>query len=401
MTPIQLILITIFLDSLGIGLLVPILPDILRRFTGDAAEVALFYGYFLSAYAAIQFLAAPVLGSLSDRYGRRHVLLVSLLGAGIDYLIMAFAPTLTVLFVGRVISGLSGASMTVASSYMVDISDETSRSKNFGLIGAAWGLGFIIGPVIGGIFQYFGPSGPFLAAALMNLANFAFAWFLLPESIHPKNARPMTLASINPFLSLIKILKPSTKATYVWIYFIAYFASQVHAVNWTLYTQLKFGWTPLQVGISLAFFGITNAATQILLPRYLVPLIGEYRIFIFSLIMSSVSFILIGLSSTTWQLYGVMVLFAFSAMTFPALQSIISRDTPANEQGELQGSLISLGSLTAVLAPFVFTFIFARFSDSKAAFYYPGAAYIAAGGLCVTAALIGVPVVLKHLKAEV
>ncbi|MBC7533278.1 MAG: MFS transporter [Oligoflexus sp.] len=176
----QFIFITILLDALGIGLLIPVLPDILRRFTSDLGMISLYYGYFLSAYAAMQFLASPVLGSLSDRFGRRPVLLVSLLGAGIDYLFMAFAPTLTLLFVGRAISGLTGASMTVASSYMADISDDSNRSKNFGLIGAAWGLGFIIGPVLGGLFQHFGSNGPFLAAALMNLLNFAFGYFILP-----------------------------------------------------------------------------------------------------------------------------------------------------------------------------------------------------------------------------
>ncbi|MBC7659718.1 MAG: TCR/Tet family MFS transporter [Chitinophagaceae bacterium] len=400
MPRIQFIFITIFLDSLGIGLLVPVLPDILRRFTTDAGEVSLYYGYFLSAYAAIQFLASPVLGSLSDRFGRRPVLLVSLLGAGIDYILMAVAPTLSILFIGRAISGLTGASMTVASSYMADISDDSNRSKNFGLIGAAWGLGFIIGPVLGGIFEAFGHSGPFVAAAVMNLLNFAFGFFILPESLAAHHRRPLSFRSMNPFLSLIKVLKPSSVSIFIWIYFLVYFAGQVHAVNWTLYTQLKFGWTAWQVGLSLAFVGITNAASQTLLPRYLVPKIGEYRAFLVGLVICAITFMMFGFVTRPWMVYPVIAMYALSAMAFPALQSIISKETPPSEQGELQGSLVSLGSICAVIAPFFFTQIFMKFTEPHTSYYFPGAAYVAAGGLCFVALLIAIPVVRRFLREQ-
>lgn len=393
MPRIQFIFITIFLDALGIGLLIPVLPDIIRRFTSDLAMVSLYYGYFLSAYAAMQFLASPVLGSLSDRFGRRPVLLVSLLGAGNDYLLMAFSPNLTLLFIGRVISGLTGASMTVAASYMADISDDESRSKNFGLIGAAWGLGFIVGPIVGGLFHQLGPNAPFLVAAVMNLLNFAFGYFILPESLSVENRRPLSLKTMNPFLSLMKILKPSPIAGFIWVYFILFFAGQVHPVNWTLYTENKFGWTSWQVGLSLAFVGISNALTQALLPRYLIPKIGEMNSFIFGVVVSAIGYAMFGLLTEGWMAYPAIAIFAFSAISFPALQSIITKNTPANEQGELQGSLVSLGSISAIGAPFFFTQIFMHYSNRESGVYFPGAAYLSAAGLCVLALVIGLQAV--------
>lgn len=392
----QFIFITILLDALGIGLLIPVLPDILRRFTSDLGMISLYYGYFLSAYAAMQFLASPVLGSLSDRFGRRPILLVSLLGAGIDYLFMAFAPTLTLLFVGRAISGLTGASMTVASSYMADISDDSNRSKNFGLIGAAWGLGFIIGPILGGLFQRVGANGPFLAAAVMNLLNFAFGFFILPESLARENRRRLTFRSMNPFLSILKILKPSPLTAFVWAYFILFFAGQIHPVNWTLYMQNKFAWTAWEVGLSLAFVGITNALTQVLLPRYVIPKLGEQRSFIVGVVISAIGYAMFGLLTQGWMAYPAIAVFAFSGITFPALQSIISKSTAANEQGELQGSLISLGSISAIAAPFFFTQIFMHYANKESPIYFPGAAYLSAACLCLVALFLGLYGVRSH-----
>ena len=385
----QFIFITILLDALGIGLLIPVLPDILRRFTSDLGMISLYYGYFLSAYAAMQFLASPVLGSLSDRFGRRPVLLVSLLGAGIDYLFMAFAPTLTLLFMGRAISGLTGASMTVASSYMADISDDSNRSKNFGLIGAAWGLGFIIGPILGGLFQHFGSNGPFLAAALMNLLNFAFGYFILPESLALENRRALTLRGMNPFLSILKMLKPSKLAAFIWVYFILIFAGQIHPVNWTLYMQNKFAWTAWEVGLSLAFVGITNSMTQAILPRYVIPKLGEQKSFIVGVVISVIGYSMFGFLTQGWMAYPAIFVLAFAGITFPALQSIISKSTAANEQGELQGSLVSLGSISGIAAPFYFTQIYMHFANKESPIYFPGAAYLSAAGLCVLALFIG------------
>lgn len=399
MPRVQFIFFTIFLDALGIGLLIPVLPDILRRFTTEPAEVTLYYGYFLSAYAAMQFLASPVLGSLSDRFGRRPILLVSLLGAGIDYLFMAYAPSLVLLFIGRIISGLTGASMTVASSYMVDISDDSNRSKNFGLIGAGWALGFIIGPVMGGVFQQLGPNGPFLIAAALNLLNFAFGIFVLPESLPLDQRRPLRLKGLNPFLSLLKILRPSPIASSIWIYFLLFFSGQVHPVNWTLYTENRFGWSAWQVGISLAAVGVCNAATQALLPRFLIPKLGEMHSFLFGTVFSVLGFFLFGFIPEGWMAYPVILVFSLSAVAFPALQSIISRSVGANQQGELQGSLVSLGSLSAIIAPFFFSNIFVAFSD-RTKTYIPGAAYYAAALICLIGLGIGLRKAQKSPRTQ-
>ncbi len=381
MPRIQFIFFTMFLDALGIGLLIPVLPEIIRRFTSDPQDITLFYGYFLSAYALMQFIASPVLGSLSDRYGRRSILLISLLGAGIDYLFMAFAPSLTLLFIGRIISGLTGASMTVASSYMADISDDSNRSKNFGMIGAAWGLGFIVGPVLGGVFQSLGANAPFLLAAGLNLLNFLFGLFVLPESLPEAKRRAIEIKALNPFRSLVRVLKPSAIAIYIWIYFLLFFAGQVHPVNWTLYTENRFAWTSWQVGISLAAVGICNAATQALLPRLLIPKIGEYHAFLLGTIVAAVGYFMFGAITEGWMAYPVILFFSISAVSFPALQSIISVSADASEQGELQGSLVSLGSLSAIIAPFLFANVFNTFSD-KTKLYIPGSAYFAAGLIC-------------------
>lgn len=227
---VQFIFITILLDAIGMGLLIPVLPDVLRRFNPDPVFVAGHYSWFLGVYAIMQFFASPVLGSLSDRYGRRSILLVSLLAAALDYGFMAFAPTLLLLYIGRVISGLTGASMTVAGSYMADISTDEDRGANFGLIGAAWGSGFIVGPLIGGAVSGLGYAAPFLIAGGLNLLNFAFGLFVLPESLPPEHRRQVQLKQLNPFRSVFRVLKPSPISTLVWIFFILFVAGQVHPV---------------------------------------------------------------------------------------------------------------------------------------------------------------------------
>lgn len=376
------IFITILLDAVGIGLLIPVLPDVLRRFSSDPTIVSETYGYFIGAYAFMQFFASPILGSLSDRFGRKLILLVSLLGAGLDYVFMAFAPTMILLFIGRVISGLTGASMTVASSYMADISDDSNRSQNFGLIGAAWGIGFIGGPLLGGLLGTHGPTAPFLVAAGLNLLNFVFGVFVLPESLPITNRRQIAIHRLNPLASIIKIFKPSPIVAFVWIYLLIFLAGNVHQVNWTLYTQTKFHWTAWQVGMSLSYVGLTVALVQGWLSRFIIPMLGEERSLTVSIVISIVCFLAFGLATEGWMMYAIMTVFAFSGIGMPALQSLIARGVPANEQGELQGSLVSLGSLTMIISPMVFTYLFVEFTRPNGT-YFPGAAYAGASAICV------------------
>lgn len=376
---------TILLDAIGIGLIVPVLPDVLRRFVTDPALVSTFFGYFVGAYAGMQFVASPVLGALSDKFGRKPILLMSLCGAGLDYIFMAFSPTLLLLFLGRIISGLTGASMTVASSYMADISDDTNRSANFGMIGAGWGIGFILGPLLGGILGMLGPSAPFLMAAALNLLNFFFGIFVLPESLPKANRREVKLSGLNPLASVIKILSPSPFLVLIWIYFLLFLAGQVHPVNWTLYTETKFGWTSWQVGLSLSFVGVVIAFSQVVLTRWLIPKLGEEKALTLGLIMYAVCFTLFGFASRGWMMYAIMLLFSFTGVAVPALQSIVSRHVPSNQQGELQGSLVSIGSISAIAAPLLFTTLFVMCTRPGTLFYFPGAAYAAAGIICVIA----------------
>jgi DHA1 family tetracycline resistance protein-like MFS transporter len=375
---VRFIFITILLDAVGMGLLIPVLPDVLRRFNTDATFVSQHYGIFIGAYALMQFVASPVLGGLSDRFGRRPILLVSLLAAAVDYLFMAFAPTLPLLYLGRVISGLTGASMTVAGSYMADISDDSNRGANFGMIGAGWGLGFIAGPLIGGLVSGLGHQAPFLVAAALNLCNFAFGLWVLPESLDDAHRRQVELKNLNPLAAVLRVLRPSPISALVWVYFILFVAGQVHPVNWTLYTQTKFGWSTWQVGLSLSFVGVTIAAANAGLTRIVIPRWGEWRSLFFGLLVAMLSFIGFGLATKGWMMYVVMLFFATSAVAMPALQSILAQHVPANRQGELQGSLVSIGSLACVIAPLIFTGLFTHFTRPDAGVYFPGAAYMGA-----------------------
>lgn len=375
------IFVTILLDAIGLGLLIPVLPDVIRRFTSSPQIVSEYFGYFMGSYAAMQFIASPILGTISDRFGRKPILLCSLLGAGLDYIFMAFAPSLSLLFLGRVISGLTGASMTVASSYMADISDDTNRSTNFGMIGAAWGLGFVAGPLLGGLLGAVSPMAPFMAAAALNIANFLFGVFILPESLPPEKRRKAKINFLNPLSPVLKILRPSEISTLVWIYFFLFLAGQVHPVNWTLYVQTKFQWTAWEVGISLSFIGIVIAFSQGFLTRWIIPKIGERKSLTLGILVYCIAFGLFGVATQGWMMYAILLFFGLSGVAIPALQSIMARHVPANAQGELQGSLVSLGSLSAVLAPLIYTQLFMNFTIPER--YFPGVAYVTASVICL------------------
>ena len=354
------IFITITLDMIGIGLIIPTLPDIMRRFTTDANLVSQYFGFFISTYAAMQFLASPLLGVLSDMFGRRSILLVSLLVAAMDYVLMAYAPSLPILFIGRVVAGLTGASMTVAMAYIADISDDKNRSQNFGMIGAAFGLGFIIGPALGGLIGHAGPQYPFLVAAGMNFLNFLFGLFVLPESLSPELRRKFSISRINPFYALRKIFSNRSIFLMMLIYFLFQMAGQTHPSIWTLYTETRFGWTTTQVGLSLALVGLLSAIAQGGLTRIIIPKLGEYKTVLYSAIGQAVCYFLYGLATEGWMMYAVLVLSFMFWVAPPALQSLLSKKTPSNEQGELQGSLVGLSSLSAIMNPIISTQLFSQ-----------------------------------------
>ncbi|WP_413558648.1 TCR/Tet family MFS transporter [Bdellovibrio sp. HCB209] len=380
---VRFIFATIFLDALGIGVLIPVFPDVIRRFGHDPSFVNHYFGYFISVYALMQFVASPVLGSLSDRFGRRPVLLVSLLGAGLDYILMAFAPTLGVLFAGRILAGLTGASMTVASSYMADISDDSNRSANFGMIGAAFGLGIIVGPGLGGVLGHYGYQAPFIAAAVFNLLNFAFGYFILPESLDEAHRREIKLSRLNPLSSLMRVLFKPGMRILIWIYFLLYLAGQSHPSIWTLYTQYKFNWSTFEVGLSLSFVGISAAFVQGYLTRIVVPKWGEVKALNIGIFFSVVAYMGYAFSNYGWLMYVIMAVTCLAGVVGPAAMSLVSRDTPPQEQGELQGTLISIASLTSIIGPLIYTDVFARATAEHADFKFAGAPYFLAGVVCL------------------
>lgn len=376
-----LILITIFLDTLGIGLLVPSFPKIIGRFSSDPQVASEYFGFFVGSYALMQFLAAPVLGSLSDKWGRRSILLGSLLGAAVDYLMMAFAPGIGWLLLGRSIAGITGASMTVASSYITDISPIEKRSQNYGLIGAAWGIGFIAGPILGASLDLIDARAPFYLAAGLNFIIFLFTYFVLPESLPPEHRRNVELSKLNPLSSLLRVFQRAEIAILVWTYALLFLAGQAMPVNWPLYTQLKFEWTPMQLGLSLSVFGLVIALSQTTITRVLIAKLGEEKSMILGLFFYSLCFLCFSLSASEWMLYMTIVLFAFTGVATPALQSMMSKDTPPDRQGELHGSLVSIGSMTSVLAPVLYTPLFVQFTKPSSSLYFPGIVFFVASAM--------------------
>lgn len=383
------IFITVTLDMIGLGLVIPSLPDIMRRFVSSEASVSEYFGYFISVYALMQFIASPLLGALSDRFGRRSILLVSLLVAGLDYILMAYAPTLGILFAGRIIAGLTGANITVAMAYIADVSTNENRSANFGMVGAAFGLGFIIGPAIGGLLGHFGPEYPFLVAAGLNLLNFMFGYFILPESLPLESRRKVDLRKTNPLHSLTNVFKARHLLPLLLVYFFFQLGGQTHPSIWTLYTETRYQWTTAQVGFSLAIVGLLSAVAQGWLTRIIVPKLGEHRSVLYGAMGYAFSFLLYGLATEGWMMYAILVTTSVFWAAPPALQSLISHNTPAQEQGELQGALVSLASLASIITPLMTTRLFAHFSTNHAGtLHLPGAPYFFAAIICFIAGTI-------------
>ena len=388
------IFVTVMLDMIGIGLIIPVLPGVMRRFVSGEAAVSEYFGYFIAVYALMQFVASPLLGALSDRYGRRPVLLVSLFMAALDYVLMAVAPNLEILFVGRVISGLTGASITVAMAYVADISNEGNRSANFGKVGAAFGLGFIIGPVLGGFVGSIDPRGPFLVAAGMNLLNFLFGLFILPESVPVAQRRRMELKKLNPFTTLVSIFRIPGMVSLGVVFFALAFAGATHGVIWTLYTESRYGWTPASVGASLALVGVLAAVSQGFFTGKVVGKIGEAKAVLFGLCGWTIAFFFYGLATEGWMLIVILVTTSIFMVTQPAMQALVTKSTPPEAQGELQGSLVSLQSLAAIVNPLITSRLFSHFNAPDANPRVPGAPYYFAAFVCA----LSIPVLLAAYK---
>lgn len=383
------IFITLLIDVIGLAIIIPVFPKLIEGLIhGDISDASKMSGLLLVAYAVMQFLCAPLVGNLSDKYGRRPVLLFSLLGFGIDYLFLAFAPTIGWLFIGRIIAGITGASFTTASAYIADVSSPEKRAQNFGMIGVAFGLGFILGPVIGGILGKIDTHYPFYAAAALALLNAAYGFFILPESLPKEHRRDLDWKRCNPLGSLFQLKKYPSVINLSVCLFIIYFAGHAVQSVWTFYTMQKFSWNEDVVGYSLGFIGLMIALVQGGLIRIAIPKLGQERSIWIGLMLYAVGMVLFGLANKGWMMFAYMVPYALGGIAGPALQGIMTNQVPANEQGELQGGLTSLMSLSSIFGPWFMTYIFYYFTNANAPVYLPGAPYFVAAGLMMLSAIL-------------
>lgn len=375
------ILVTILLDMVGLGIILPVLPELIEQITGSGlAHAAVIGGYLVFVYALMQFLFSPVLGNLSDRFGRRPVLLLSLIGLTADYTLMGFAPVVTYLYIGRLLSGISGAAVATATAYIADITPQPKRAQRFGLIGAAFGLGFIIGPVIGGELGEFGPRVPFYAAAGLAFANFLFGLFVLPESLPHDRRRPFEVRRANPFGALVALRKYPAVLWLLFGMFLLSLASQSFPSVWNFFTIEVVNFSTAQIGRSLGAFGIGFAISQALLTGPFVKHLGEWRTTMLGLLAATIAFTGTAFIHTAFGLYGFLMVGALSGLAAPAISSLLSRQVPDNAQGELQGAVNAANSLAAILGPLAATQLFSYFTVAGKGEpgYFPGAPFIGA-----------------------
>jgi MFS transporter, DHA1 family, tetracycline resistance protein len=383
------IFITMLIDIIGLGIIIPVIPKLIKELIhGDISEAAKYGGWLLFAYAITQFVFSPLIGNLSDKYGRRPVILISLFGFSLDYLLLAFSPTITWLFVGRIIAGITGASITTASAYIADISTPENRAKNFGLIGAAFGLGFIIGPVIGGFLGQYGARVPFYAAAVLCLLNFLYGLFILPESLDPEHRRKFSWKRANPVGAILSLKKYPTLIGLIVATFILYVASHAVQSNWSYFTIYKFGWDEKMVGISLGVVGVLVGAVQGGLIRYINPKIGNQKSIYIGILLYALGMFLFAFASKSWMMFVFLIPYCLGGISGPALQSVVSEQVPANEQGEIQGTLTSLMSASSIIGPPMMSYIFYYFTHKNAPFQFAGAPFILGGFLMLVSTVL-------------
>jgi len=383
------IVVTALIDVMGIGIIIPVMPRLIRELTGGGmAEAARWGGWMVFAYSLMLFLCSPLMGGLSDRFGRRPVLLASLFGFGIDYLFLSLAPSIGWLFVGRAIAGIFGGSLTTCSAYIADITPPEKRAQAFGLIGAVFAIGFILGPLAGGLLGSFGPRAPFEAAAVLTLVNWLYGLIILPESLAPEHRRPFDWKRANPVGSLARLRQYPIIAGLIVSLVLVQIAAMAIQVGWPYYTIEKFGWNERMIGISLAVVGLATGIVQAGLVRVAIPKLGMERCVYTGLGVYALGFFLFAAANRSWMMFAFTFVYCLGGIAGPALQGLISTQVPPNAQGELQGALVSLFSVTAIVGPPIMTNVFAYFTGPSAPFYFPGAALTLGGILVVVSAAL-------------
>ncbi len=393
------IFVTLLLDVIGFGLIIPVLPALLEQMTGgDLSTASRWGGFLMFTYAGMQFLCSPIIGGLSDQFGRRPVVLAALFAFGCDFVLQGFAPSIGWFFVGRALAGLTGATFTTAMAYIADVSPPEKRAQNFGMVGVAFGVGFIIGPLMGGLISdFFGSTrAPFFAAAGLAFLNWLYGYFILPESLAPENRRPFDWRRANPVGSLLNLRRYPVILSLVGAFVCLYIAGHANQSTWVYITMKKFGWTSKEVGFSLAFVGLVVAIVQGGLTRILVPRLGPRNSVYIGMLLYVVGFTLFAFATQGWMMYAFMIPFGLGGLAGPSLQSIISGQVPPNEQGELQGALTSLISLTSIIGPLLMTNLFSFFTGASAPVQFAGAPFLMGALLCLAAFFIVVLSFRKH-----
>jgi DHA1 family tetracycline resistance protein-like MFS transporter len=372
------ILVTVFLDTLGFGFVIPVLPALVATMTPDKQSQAYWYGLLLGSYGFAQFFSAPLLGAISDRFGRRAILLVSIFGLGLNFFITAISPWLWLLLVSRLIGGASGASFTVAGAYAADVTTKEERSRSFGLLGAIFGLGFICGPVLGGLLSTYGLRLPYFAAAGFSLLNWVYGFWVLPESLPVDRRSAIDFAKANPFAALIALTKVQGIGSLVWVFILTAFPQFILQSTWILYTTFRFGWGPRENGLSLFVVGVASAVGQAVLLGFLLRKLGDVKTALVGLASSSVAYVLYGLATQGWMMYAIVLANLCGFAAGPALQGIVSKAVDPRHQGITLGSLNSISSIMGVIAPMIGAPILAAVSGLNPTDWRVGATFFVA-----------------------
>ncbi len=384
------ILLTLFIDILGIGIIIPILPELVKEFVGGSTSLAGWYvGVIAATYSLMQFFCAPIIGALSDRFGRRPVLLASLFGLGVDYLVQGFAPTIGWLFVGRAVAGVMGGSISTANAYIADVSTPENRARNFGMVGVMFGLGFICGPALGGLLGSMHLRLPFFVSAGLALLNWLYGFFILPESLPVERRSSFSLSKANPLGTVGRLRAYPMVAGLSLAFFCMSLAQRGLENVWVLHTGYRYGWDERTNGLTLTFVGVMAALIQGLLVRPAIARFGERRTVVLGLVVSALAFLGYGLAYEGWMVWVIIFFGAFGGVVGPAIQSLVAGAIDPSEQGKIQGALTSLMSLTNIIAPLFFTAgLFSYFTSQHAIIHLPGAPFLVGSGLLLTAWII-------------